>query len=224
MRRRTGSERTSKTCISFLYPGVPCRAAVRRNKTRWCGPTVPLPRPGRSRSRHALHPKFTALAHERLAIQEKPSMPQAVFVVDRRSRCKIALKSRDGEVPTDADRTGTELIPVILDDRSVLERQPRLAALRRESDVDPAHRAAEFPCGCEMRRRRARRDRAARVPLELILSAELRDLPRQAETSGGCAPCWSARPRGRLHWCRKAVSASRHSRPCRLSRNCAPSA
>src|SRR6185503_18353726 len=38
--------------------------------------------------------------------------------------------------------------------------------------VDPAHRAAEFPGGCEMRGRRARRNRPARVPLELVPSAE----------------------------------------------------
>src|SRR5215510_10594344 len=84
----------------------------------------------------------------------------------------MPLKSRDGEVPTDTHRAWTELVPMILDDRGVLQRHPRLAALHRQLDVDPARAAAEFPRRCKMARRRARRDGPARIALELVPSAQ----------------------------------------------------
>ena len=94
-------------------------------------------------------PKLAAPAHERLAVRRNhPGLGR--LVIDRRAGRKIALKPRDGEVPTDADRARTELFPVVLDDRGVLQRHPRLAALRRKPDVDPAHRAAELPGRREM--------------------------------------------------------------------------
>ena len=67
-------------------------------------------------------------------------------------------KSHCGEVPTDTHRARAELVPVILDDRRVLQRHPRLAAISRYLDVDLARPAAEFPRRCKMARRRARRD------------------------------------------------------------------
>src|SRR5262245_61692407 len=106
----------------------------------------------------------------------------------------MSLKSCDGEVPTDTHRAWTELVPVILDDRGVLQRQPRLAAVCRQLDVDPACSAAEFPCRCKMTRRRARRDGPARIPLELVSSAQpqvaldRQEPARDALLAGHCVP------------------------------------
>src|SRR5215470_6588586 len=106
----------------------------------------------------------------------------------------MPLKSRDGEVPTDAHRAWTELVPMILDDRGVLQRHPRLAAVCRHLDVDPARPAAELPRRCKMRGRRARRDGPARIPLELVPSAHPegsldRQKPsRNAFLAGPCVP------------------------------------
>src|SRR5262249_49282686 len=93
-------------------------------------------------------------------------------LVDRRPGRQMPRKSRDGEVPADPHRAWAELGPMILDDRRVLQRHPRLVALGRDLDVDPAGRAAEFPRRCEMTGRRARRDGPARIPLELVPSAQ----------------------------------------------------
>src|SRR5215510_1064423 len=106
----------------------------------------------------------------------------------------MPLKSRDGEVPTDTHRAWTELVPMILDDRGVLQRQPRLGAVCRELDVDPGRPAAELPRRCKMPRRRARRDGPARIPLELVPSAQpevaldRQEPSRNAFLAGQCVP------------------------------------
>src|SRR5262249_29765198 len=106
----------------------------------------------------------------------------------------MPLKSGDGEVPTDTHRAWTEPVPMILDDRGVLQRHPRLAAVCRQLDVDPARPAAEFPRRCKMRGRRTRRDGPARIALELVPSAQLevsldRQKPsRDAFLAGQCVP------------------------------------
>src|SRR5215510_920229 len=84
----------------------------------------------------------------------------------------MQLKSRDGEIPTDTHRAWTELVPMILDDRSVFQRHPCLAAVGHQLDVDPARPAAEFPGRCKMTWRRARRDGAACISLQLVPSAQ----------------------------------------------------
>src|SRR5262245_411009 len=106
----------------------------------------------------------------------------------------MQLKSRDGEVPTDTHRAWPELVPMILDDRGVLQRHPRLAAVCCYLDVNPARPAAEFPRRCKMIRRRARRDGPARVPLELVPSAQpevsldRQEPSRNAFLAGQCVP------------------------------------
>ena len=69
-------------------------------------------------------------------------------------------------------RPPPDLLPMILDDRGVLKRQSRLASFCRQLDIDPAHRAAEFPRRRKMGRRRARRDGSACISHELVLYAE----------------------------------------------------
>src|SRR5437899_4801040 len=136
-------------------------------------------------------PELTALCHELLAVwRAHPCF--GCLMVDRCPGRKIALKPREGEVPTDTHRAWTELLPVILDDRRMLQRQPRLVALCRQPDVDPARRTAEFPRGCKMIRRRTRRDSPARIPLELIASAQLEvSLDRQKPSRDAFLACQS---------------------------------
>src|SRR5262245_43158701 len=82
-------------------------------------------------------------------------------------------ETHEREVPSDSHCARAELLPVILNDRRVLQRQPRLPTLRRQFDVDPAYPSAELPSRCEMPWRRARCDRSTRISLELVLAAEL---------------------------------------------------
>src|SRR5262245_48704537 len=82
-------------------------------------------------------------------------------------------KPHEREDPSDTHGTRAELLPVILNDGRVLQRQPRLPALGRQFDVDPAHPSAEFPRRCKMPWRGTRCDRSTRISLELVLPSQL---------------------------------------------------
>src|SRR3954452_6100445 len=116
------------------------------------------------------------------------------LMIDRCPGRNISLQPRNGEIPADPDCPWTELIPMILDHRGVLKRQPRLASFCRQLDIDPAHRAAEFPRRCKMGRRRTRRDGPAGISLELVLSTEpeisldRQEPARNALWAGHCVP------------------------------------
>src|SRR3954447_9464696 len=93
-------------------------------------------------------------------------------MINRRAVRKMLCESHESEVPTNTHRAWAELVPMILNQRRMLQRQPCLATLRTDSDVNPTRRFAKFPGRCKMTRRRARGEGAARVPLQLVPSTQ----------------------------------------------------
>ena len=73
------------------------------------------------------------------------------------------------QIPSDADRAGPVLVPlVVVDVRDVLEAERRGVTRGAQVHLDPRHLAAVLPRDREMARRFARGDRAARLAFELI--------------------------------------------------------
>src|SRR4051812_26540885 len=93
-------------------------------------------------------------------------------MVNRCPARKMQCESHESKVPTNAHRAWAELVPMILDQRRMLQRQPCLATLCAYSDINPTRRLAKFPGRCKMTRRRACGERAARVPLQLVPSPQ----------------------------------------------------
>lgn len=88
-------------------------------------------------------------------------------------RGQVRGQTRQGEVPPDADRTGTELRPpFVVDVGDVVELEPGALALGGQAQLDPRHVAGELPGRGEPVRRIAAEHGAAGVALKLVLAAD----------------------------------------------------
>ena len=79
----------------------------------------------------------------------------------------------EGQIPADAYGARAELVPpLVVDERDVLEPERGVVTRGGEAHLDPRDLAAELPCHREVERWFARGDGAARVALQLVVTAD----------------------------------------------------
>src|SRR4051794_21581717 len=85
----------------------------------------------------------------------------------------MPLEAHHSEIPANTHRARPKLVPVIIEYGRVLQREPRLVALSRNLDFDPAHSTSKLPRRGKLTRWCASRDCPARIPPQLVFSAQL---------------------------------------------------
>ena len=101
---------------------------------------------------------------------------------------QVQFHAEQAHLPPDPDGTGTELVPMIRQQRGVREREARPGSILGKPHLHPAHVAAELPRQRKKRGTLAVRDRASGVPLELVAAADFEvagDRQKPAGDAGG---------------------------------------
>src|SRR4051812_33414637 len=89
-------------------------------------------------------PELAALAHELLAaVGTHPSLSRRM--INRHLGCQMPFEAHDGQVPANTYRARAKLAPVIIEHRRMFQREPRLVALSRDLDFDPADPTPKLP-------------------------------------------------------------------------------